>query len=278
MLKRIGFLGPKGTFTEEALEKWLNRQNLNLDNWEKEAFPSISELMYAIGKDTDVAVVPAENSLEGSVNITIDLLIHEIKANIIGEVILPIKQNLFACKNVSLKDIEVIYSHPQAIFQCRDYLKKKLPKVKFLETSSTAGAARLVSERGGNTAAIGSIRLGKNFGLQLLAKNIQGTKNNKTRFYVISAEDLPTSADGKTTLAFSMENKPGSLANSLKLFANRGINLTKIESRPSKRMLGEYIFFIEFEGTKGTKAIDNTLRELKSVASFYKFLGSYPID
>ena len=169
--------------------------------------------------------------------------------------ILPIKQNLFACKNVSLKDIEVIYSHPQAIFQCRDYLKKKLPKVKFLETSSTAGAARLVSERGGNTAAIGSIRLGKNFGLQLLAKNIQGTKNNKTRFYVISAEDLPTSADGKTTLAFSMENKPGSLANSLKLFANRGINLTKIESRPSKRMLGEYIF-IEFEALNN-KAIDN---------------------
>ncbi|HHW03703.1 MAG TPA: prephenate dehydratase [Thermoanaerobacterales bacterium] len=276
---KIGYLGPKGTFTEEAMEMWIERQKHDtINKYTKIECCSIQKLIYSIGeRELDEAVVPFENSLEGSVNLTIDLLIHEVDVKVKGELILPIRQNLLTKEKVLLKDVEEIYSHPQALYQSRKFIYGNLPHAKVKETLSTAEAARIVAERGGNISAIGSRRLAGIYGLKVLAEDIQEHKNNMTRFYILSSKDGARTGRDKTAVVFSTENRPGSLFNSLRVFAKRNLNLTKIESRPSKRILGEYVFFVEVEGHREDGVLNEALEELKQYTGFIKLLGSYPI-
>jgi len=276
---KIGYLGPKGTFTEEAMEMWIKRQKHDtINQYTRTEYCSIQKLMHASGEgELDEAVVPVENSLEGSVNVTIDLLIHEVDVRVKGELILPIRQNLLAKENVIPEDVEEVYSHPQALYQSQKFIRGRLPKAKTRETLSTAEAARIVAEGGKKAAAVGSRRLAEIYGLKVLAEDIQGCKNNMTRFYVLSSKDGSRTGRDKTAVVFSTENKPGTLFNSLRVFAEENLNLTKIESRPSKRILGEYIFFIEVEGHRQDGVLKQALEKLKQYTGFIKLLGSYPI-
>jgi len=211
------------------------------------------------------------------VNITVDSFIRGVDAMIAGEVILPIAQHLLVKKSIPLDEIKEVLSHPQALFQCREFIKRKLPLARLKEVSSTAEAAKFVSESEGNIAAIGSKSLSKIYGLTIAAERIQDSDNNMTRFYVLSTEDEKATGRDKTTMIFSTENKPGSLFRALKVFAERGLNLTKIESRPSRRILGEYVFLVEIEGHRLQEPLKSALIELEHSTSFLKILGSYPI-
>ncbi len=275
---KIGFLGPHGTFSEEALDNWINKSGLGPDSYEKIAFPTIIDVINAVGKRIDMAIVPIENSLEGSVNMTIDCLIHEAEVMIAGEVVLPIIQHLFAKKSIPLEEIREVYSHPQALFQCRKFLMKNLPHAVLKEVSSTAEGANTVAKSPSyGIAAIGNQSLSKLYNLTAVAESIQDSQNNMTRFYLLSTEDKPSTGHDKTTLVFSTANRPGSLFKCLKVFAQQQLNLTKIESRPSKRILGEYIFFIEVEGHRLDEPLKTALVELKQLTGFCKVLGSYPV-
>lgn len=274
---RIGFLGPKGTFSEEASDIWIEKSGLCPGSCTKTAFPTIIDVINAVGSQIDMGIVPIENSLEGSVNITIDCLIHESDAKIKGEVVLPITQHLFAKEEIQFDQIKYVYSHPQALYQCRKFLMKNLPGAELREVSSTAEGARIASEAVlPGTAAIGGISLSKLYGLKVIASNIQDGKNNMTRFYVLSDKDAEPTGNDKTTIVFSTANRPGSLFACLKVFADKNLNLTKIESRPSKRVLGEYIFFIEVEGHRRIEPLKSAIEELEGISGFCKVLGSYP--
>ncbi|SHM19193.1 prephenate dehydratase [Caldanaerovirga acetigignens] len=272
MAIRIGYLGPAGTFTEEAMCLYTSGN----EHYEKLEFSSIPEMIYSIGTKIDEAVVPFENSIEGSVNVTLDLLIHESMAMIKKELVLPVNQNLLAKKPFSLEEIEIVYSHPQALYQCRRFLHERLPKALWRETESTAEAARIVAKSEKPWAAVGHRRLGELYGLLIVAENIQDYKNNVTRFIILSHEDsLPTGFD-RTSVVFATENKPGSLYRVLGFFARENLNLTKIESRPSRKALGEYVFLLEVEGHRDDEVLKKVLMEVQNNTTYFKILGSYP--
>ncbi|WP_286680780.1 prephenate dehydratase [Tepidanaerobacter sp. EBM-49] len=273
----IGFLGPKGTFSEEALDVWIEKSGTAPEACTKIAFPTIIDVINAVGSQIDMGIVPIENSLEGSVNTTIDCLIHEADAKIHAEVVLPITQHLFAKEEIPFDKIKYVYSHPQALYQCRKFLMKNLPNAELKEVSSTAEGARIASESAlPGVAAVGGISLAKLYNLKVIANNIQDGKNNMTRFYVLSDKDAEPTGNDKTTIVFSTANRPGSLFACLKIFADKNLNLTKIESRPSRRVLGEYIFFIEVEGHRRIEPLKSAIEELKRISGFCKILGSYP--
>ncbi|MDN5331690.1 MAG: prephenate dehydratase [Tepidanaerobacteraceae bacterium] len=272
MVLRIGYLGPRGSFTEEAMEVYTKGINI----YEKVEFSTISGLIYAVGTKINEAVVPFENSIEGSVNVTLDILIHESKAMIKGELVLPINHHLLAKKAYPLEKIERVYSHPQALYQCRRFLNEKMPGAVLRETESTAEAAMIVSKTDRPYAAIGKKDLSTLYNLVLLSENIQDYKENFTRFIILSDNDsMPTGCD-RTSLVFATENKPGSLYRILGLFARENLNLTKIESRPSRRALGEYVFLLEVEGHRQDEVLKKVLGEVEKNATFFKILGSYP--
>jgi prephenate dehydratase len=272
--KKIGFLGPRGTFSEEAMKQWLIQRGKK-EVYDEVEYCSIPELICAVGL-IDEAVVPVENTIEGSVNITIDLLIRKANIKVKGESVLPIQQNLLVKGSLSQDNINTLYSHPHALYQCWRFISEKMPRVRTVETSSTAEAARIVCEKGNGVAAIGSRRLAEIYNLDILAETIQDYDNNLTRFYILSSHDAEATGRDKTVFVFSTENRPASLFNCLEIFAKRNLNLTKIESRPSKRSLGEYIFFIEVEGHREDVILKTAFAELESKAGFFRNLGSFP--
>lgn len=274
---KIGFLGPKGTFTEEALDVWTKKQRISPDSFEKIAFSSISDVINAVGKMTQMAIVPVENSIAGSVNMTIDTLFSSSDIKIKGEVVLSVAQHLFAKEKIPFGKITKVYSHPQGLFQCRKFLRENLPDAKLIELPSTAEAGRLVSLSDEKIAAIGNRTLSSIYGIITLAQNVQDHKNNMTRFYLLSGEDEKATGRDKTTIIFSVENRPGSLYGCLKIFADKKLNLTKMESRPSSRNLGEYVFYIEIEGHRSQEPLKTALNQLESSVSFCRTIGSYPI-
>ncbi|WP_456419545.1 prephenate dehydratase [Methanocaldococcus infernus] len=251
---------PKGTYTETAGKKILKYLNAKLCYCQ-----NIYEI-FEKAKD-GYGIVPIENSIEGSVNLTQDLLL-EYDYKIVGETVLDIHHNLIGH---SKEKIKIIYSHPQALAQCRKYIKKHGWEVKAVE--STAKAVELASKNE-EVGAIGSEGLAKLHGLKILERNIEDYKNNKTRFIVIGKKEIDGNFNKyKTSIVFELkEDKPGALYHILKEFALREINLTRIESRPSKRMLGTYIFYIDYEGLNL-----EVLESLKRYVSFLRVLGSYPI-
>lgn len=267
-MSRIGFLGPHGTYTEEAASK-LNGKLI--------PYNSIIEVMEAVKKNkVDMGVVPIENSIEGPVGITLDLLVHDYDLKIIGEIILPISHNLLLNREGSIEDIKKIYSHIQALSQCRKFIGKM--DFKPIATPSTSGAAEMVKYEK-DAAAIGSKKAAELYDLNIFANDIQDYENNSTRFVIISMDYCKPSGHDKTSIVFSLfEDRPGGLYDVLGEFANCNINLTKIESRPSKKKLGKYIFFIDFLGHFSDKKVKNILNNIKDKVSYVKILGSYPIE
>ena len=274
---RIGFLGPRGTFSQEALNKYIGL-NTYENMYEIVAYNTIPELLFAVrNNDLDEAVVPIENSIEGGVGVTLDMMAFEVDLMIKAELAIQIRQNLLVKKGTQLKDIKYILSHPQAVGQCRKFINSRLPHAEIRFVYSTAEAAQEVSACGNNDyGAIGSIAAAEEYKLDVLASSIQDKDNNLTRFVVISKEDSPRTGSDKTSIVFSTEDRPGSLYRILDIFNLWDINMTRIESRPEKNELGRYIFFVDIEGHREDEDVRDALAMVRRKTSFYKFLGSYP--
>ena len=271
MAKRLAYMGPAGTHSEQAA--------LTYDSEAKRlAVPSIAAAAAAVDSDiADEAVVPIENSLEGSVTTTVDLLIHDSKLFIRHELVLPIKHYLVAADWTRSENIKVVYSHPQALGQCRAFFAKYYPNVDEVASMSTAAAVEEMLDRGPGTAAVATTRAASLYGAKVLEEGIEDNSNNMTRFVVLAPTDHPPTGSDKTSICFSFdEDAPGILHGVLSEFANRGINLAKIESRPTKQDLGRYIFLVDLEGHREDTEIRETLRRAESQVSMFKVFGSYP--
>lgn len=267
---KIAFLGPRGTFCEQAALTFSNNREHSLLDCK-----NISDIFRLVEKKiADYGVVPIENSTEGSVNIALDLLL-EKNIRIAGEVMERISHNLIAKSGIEIKDVKFILSHPQAIAQCRNFLEKNLPNAKIIETSSTASAVKEIKDKK-YAAAIGSRLAAKTYNMNILAECIEDNPNNFTRFIVLANRDCIFSGRDKTSIIFSVKHVPGALYDALGVFARKEINLTKIESRPTKDKPWEYIFFCDFEGHKTDAELQQALKKLENKAIFLKILGSYP--
>ena len=268
---RIAHLGPAGTYSEEAAL-------LHAPDAELAPYPSITASARAVlSGECDEAITPIENSLQGAVTETLDLLIHEEGYHITREVNLVVVHNLMASPGVTLRDIRRVYSHPQALGQCRGWLERNLPNAELAAAMSTAGAVKQADADDVPAAAIAPRRAAELYGADILARGIQDDDNNVTRFVVLAKEDAPPTGDDKTSLCFSFnEDKPGLLYGAMGLFANAGINLTKVESRPTRLGLGRYYFLIDLEGHQTDGKVAGVIHELRKHASELKVLGSYP--
>jgi len=274
--RRIGFLGPEGTFTEQAL---LAQTDLATETLV--ALPSIPEVLLAVHTgDVDLGFVAVENSIEGAVTVTVDTLAFETDLLIQREVVMGVQMNLLAASGVGLADVRRVLSIPVATAQCRAFLQRELRGAVSVATSSTAEAAMLVAgdEHDGHTAAIAPSVAAKVYGLDVLATDIEDHPDNATRFVVVSRTGIPapTGHDKTSMVIFQRTDRPGSLLTILQEFAARSINLTKLESRPTKKGLGHYCFLIDLEGHVGDELVADCLRDLRSKVEDVKFLGSYP--
>lgn len=238
---------------------------------------SIPSVIESVEKNiSSKGIVPIENAIEGPVGITLDLLAHKTNLNIEKEIIIPINHNLISNKYTNIENIKEVYSHSQALAQCQNYLEKREIKPRF--ALSTAAAAKSIVNMK-DVAAIGTLKVAEIYDLQVIDENIQDIKNNETRFIVLSKNSSKITGNDKTSILFSLfDDNPGGLHDILGIFAKNNINLTKIESRPSKEGLGKYIFFVDFKGHKNNEKIESILNILKDKTSFIKILGSYPIS
>lgn len=268
---RLAFLGPPGTFSEEAALRYDPEAQLV-------AFPTISAAAAAVdARDADEAVVPIENSLEGSVTETLDILIRDERLFVANEVVLPVEHLLLVRPGTKADAIEVIVSHPQSLAQCRDFVQKCYPNVAVEAALSNSAAVAEMMERE-NAAAIGNRRSAELYEAEVLAEGIQDRESNVTRFVVLSHEDHEPTGDDKTSLAFAfaVEDRPGLLVSALEEFSGRGINLSKIESRPSKERLGVYIFLADLDGHRSQEPLAESLAQVRRKCSYFRVLGSYP--
>lgn len=275
----IGYLGPKGTFSHEATQTYIESHKKTASNeiYIEKDFYTIQEVILALKNDKiDEAIVPLENSLEGAINVTLDALAKQDGLYIVDEHIIPINLNLVAKEGTNTEDIKVIISHPQPLGQCRNYLSSMFKSVIQMEENSTSRAAKRVAEGDGSFAAVTSRIAAKTYGLNILDTNIQDAKNNYTRFIILSKVLRKKTGNDKTSIVFSTENKPGSLYKVLDIFSLWDINMTRIESRPAKNELGQYIFFIDIDGHIEDQDVYDALTMIKRKTSFYRFIGSYP--
>ena len=267
----LGYLGPTGTFSYiAALEYSKDEKNIK-------EYKTIPSVLAAVKKgDIEEAIVPIENSIEGIINTTLDTLAFSDDLYIIAEYVLKINQNLITKPGASKKDIKKIASHPQPIGQCSIMLSSEFPQTEIIYTNSTAAAAELVKNGDGSVAMIGTEKAALLNDLFILKENCQDEQNNSTRFVVISKTPCKkVTENDRTSIAFSVSHTPGSLFNALALFAVYDINMIKIESRPIKTQLGEYIFFVDIVGNAYDEDISHALKKLRSKTSMYRFLGSY---
>jgi prephenate dehydratase len=271
---RIAFLGPEGTFSEQALLSQPDYAAMELV-----ACDSIPDVLHAVTSgQVEVGLVPIENAIEGSVNVTLDALIFDHDLRMQREVVIPIVMCLLAPAGVGIGGIERVVSMPVATAQCRTFLSEHLPRAEHVVANSTAGAARLVAEEAdGRSAAIGTSLAGEVHGLEVLAEDIEDHRGNETRFVAVTRGGVPapTGHDKTTIVVFQRADRPGSLLSILQEFAARAINLTRLESRPTKRGLGDYCFIIDLEGHVGDELVADALRDLKSKNEDVLFLGSY---
>lgn len=333
---KVGFLGPRGTFSEQAAREYVTGDHTTGD---ATLVPcrDIPELLTAVHRgEVDVGVVPAENSIEGTVVVTLDMLVHEVDLFIIGEVVIAVRHHLLARDDGRhdatelLRSIRTVISHPQALAQCRRYLQTHLPEAEMRPTLSTAAAAQEVGEgTQPDVAAVGTELCAELYGLRVVANDIQDVSDNATRFFVVTRRDAAmqdrprpdvtlrdgvaaggatvggTAADGaaaggtaedgtaagrariggalgrptgrdKTSVVFGFAaDQPGNLYGALGEFANRGINLSKLESRPAKHALGHYLFFVDLDGHVRDAAVADALEALAGRCAYVKVLGSY---
>ncbi|NSW90045.1 MAG: prephenate dehydratase [Firmicutes bacterium] len=278
-MRKIGFLGPKGTFSQEAVKTYLDilGRETEVEEYKECDYSTIRDMLVEVEKgEIEEALVPLENSLEGAVSETLDMMATEVNLKIKAEIIIAIRQNLLIKKESCPENIKYIISHPQPIGQCRKYISNNFHKAEIKLVYSTAGAAEMVAAGEGDSAAIGSAIAAEAYGLDIYARDIQDGENNFTRFAVVSKCDSQRTGFDKTSIVFSTEDKPGSLYRILDIFNLWDINMTRIESRPAKKQLGSYIFFVDIEGHRDDDDVRDALTMVKRKTSFYKFLGSYP--
>lgn len=277
MTKIIAYLGPEGTYSEVATLHYsrLLKEKCNLDS-QLLPIPTISQTIQTLAQGkADIAVVPVENSIEGTVAITLDTLWQLDGIYIRKGLTLPIIHNLLSHCG-SLGEIKVVYSHPQALAQCQHWLEKNLPQAVLIPTNSTTEALHHLNQEL-TAGAISSSRAAQLYNLPIQAANINDYPDNCTRFWVV--DRIGQTKGNYVSLAFAFEaNIPGVLVKPLQIFADKQINLTKIESRPTKRSLGEYLFFLDLQGDSEGKPIQEALQELKSVTKILKIFGSYDIE
>lgn len=267
---KVGFLGPEGTFSQAAVYKHFGHSARAL------ALSTIDEVFHEVeAGHADFGVVPIENSTEGSVNHTLDRFLTS-PLHICGEVEMRIRQNLMG-KMRSLREVKRVCSHPQSLAQCRQWLKETLPDVELIAESSNAEAARRARDEKG-TAAIAGETAADVYGLTILSADIEDRPDNTTRFLVIGRRTFGSSGNDRTTLLVSTgrTESPGALHRLLEPLAKNRVSLTRIESRPSQRRKWDYVFFMDLEGHRDDPALSRALAALKSRASLFRILGSYP--
>ena len=278
-MTRVGFLGPHGTFAEEAL---LTQPDLAAG--EAVPFRDVPHVITAVERgEVDVGLVPIENSIEGSITVTLDTLAFDTELLVQREVDLPVSLHLCAPKGTKLADVTTVVSHPNPLGQTRLWMAKHLPDAVAVAANSTAEAALHVAKsrkRGPKNvmASIGTRQGAANAGLEILASEIEDHPENQTRFVLVGyGVPGPTGHDKTSIVCFQRQDRPGSLLAILQEFAARDINITKLESRPTKRDLGDYCFFIDFEGHLDDELVADCLRNLAAKQAKVKFLGSYPV-
>jgi prephenate dehydratase len=267
---RVGYLGPEGSFSHEAVT--------TLSDVEPVAVETIPDLLAGVASgELDRALVPLENAIEGTVSATIDGLVFDHDLFIENELVLPIHLHLLARDGTALGEVTTVYSYVHALAQCRAYLTGL--GVATVQTTSTSQAARQVAEASAPWAAVGSALAGTLFGLVPVARDVEDHPDNATRFVLVGRDEVaaPTGHDRTTIVCFQDADRPGSLYAILGRFAARDINLTKLESRPTKRGLGDYCFVIEFEGHVADDLVADCLADLQAHLAHVKFLGSYPV-
>jgi len=265
----VAFQGETGAYSEEAASQFFG-SSIRLNSCE-----SLEDVFKAVERDeVQFGVVPAENSLEGSISRTFDLLL-DSSLRVYGEKELRVVHCLIGVPEARLDLIKRVYSHPQALGQCKTFLRQL--GCELIPTNDTAGSVKLIKEKGTpDRGAIASARAAEIYGMKILAREIEDNPNNFTRFFILSQHDSPPSGNDKTSIVFSVKHKPGALYESLKELAARNINLTKIESRPTRQKPWEYNFYLDFEGHREDKAFREALESLENTALFVKVLGSYP--
>lgn len=265
----VACLGPKGTFSEEATIKRFGGQTTVV------LCASIDEVFRTVEAGTaGYGMVPVENSTEGAVGRTLDLLL-STPLRICGEVLLPVHQNLLS-KAASLDAIKRIYSHTQSLSQCNGWITEHLPRAERVPVGSNAEAARRAAEDP-ESAAIAGRTAAEHYGVGILAANIEDVPNNTTRFAVIAAQAIPPSGKDKTSFVMSTVNRPGAIHELLSPLARHKVSMTRLESRPSRTGLWEYVFFVDIDGHEREAHVSAALSEVKDKAAFLKILGSYPI-
>jgi len=273
-MKSIAYLGPSGSYCEQATITKYPDQKL----FPMTTIPAVIESVQ--DGITDYGIVPIENSIEGSVTFTLDALIHDYKVNINSEIMLNISHSLITNEMIEMSKIETIYSHPQALAQCKIYLSKKAPQAQLINTSSTSAALKHIINDGITSAAIAHARNAKSNNLNVIEENIQDSKINITRFVVLGNDITPKTENDKTSFCFDFSDidKPGQLINVMKLFSDQEINITKIESRPSKKELGKYIFWMDITGHIEQQKLSEIFVQVKKITSMLKIIGSYPVE
>jgi len=265
----IGFLGPEGSYSHQAT---IQKFGSSLPFM---PLRTISDVFKAVATgECDYSVVPVENSTEGGVNHTLEMFI-DTDIKICSEILVPIKHNLMN-KSGDIKQIKQIYSNPQVLAQCRQWLITHLPDAELVEVSSSSRAAQMCNEDE-NAAAIGSLLCSQIYKLELIHDSIQDIPNNFTRFTILSTDYPGITGDDKTSLLVDIKDKVGALYDTLLYFKNHGLNLTRIESRPSKKRPWEYYFYIDFIGHYDDPAVKDLIENLKEHCESVKLLGSYPI-
>lgn len=266
----VAFLGPLGTYSEEAASKQFGGLSNPIQ------CTSIDEVfrMVESGK-ADYGVVPVENSTEGAIGRTLDLLM-QTTLNICGEIALPVHHHLLS-KVADKSGIRKVYSHAQSLAQCHEWLNQNLPGVERQAVASNSEAARLAASQNVTGSAIASKRAGEIYELNVLAESIEDDPRNTTRFLVLATHDVAASGRDKTSLAMSTRNVPGAVVELLAPLAANGVSMTKLESRPSHAGLWEYVFFVDIEGHRQDAQVARALAELEKKAAFLKVLGSYPV-
>ena len=275
---KIAYLGPAGTFTEDALG-----EAIGATEFEPLRTPTIHDAILAVDRgEAERALVPFENSIEGSVRGTLDALAFEAEAvTIVGEHDYAVRAHLIAREAIGLDAIEAVLSHQQPLAQCARFLREQLPGVETRSVSSTAAAVRMVAEAVRPWAAIGARAAAELYGCEIVREGIQDEADNVTRFVWIAPAGTAPTGDGpwKTALVFSElgEDHPGSLVNALREFSDREINLTRIESRPMRQGLGRYMFFCDLEGAETDPLVAEAIAALRQKAESVRILGSYPL-
>jgi len=268
---KLAFLGPPGTFGEVAAFRFAP---------DAELVPCPSHAAVAAAVDSglaDAGVVAIENSISGSVAETLDILIHDTALQVQAEMVVPIAHNLIVKPGTRAADVRVIFSHPQAFGQCRKFLQREFPAAQVEAALSTAEAVGLMEKRPGDAAAIGTVRAAELHGAEVLAHAIQDAANNATRFLLIGRGTPPPTGRDRTSIAFTFaDDRPGSLAGVLNEFAHRGINCSKIESRPTRLVFGEYVFLIDFDAHRSDPGGADVLEAIRPLCADLKVFGSYP--